>query len=151
MFSCSGIMTGNTGIARITSWHFVFNDPTFAVIELTHCLFAIHILSTDSNSKPTLPLLLSFPGKSGEINILERIGTTYKIFGIFLLNDASGAKIESITKEESQVADMTLKILSRWLQGEGMQPQTWSTLIKVLRKSKLSDLANEIETVITSK
>ena len=98
-----------------------------------------------------MPLLLSFPGKSGDINILERIGTTYKIFGIFLLNDASGAKIESITKEESQVADMTLKILSRWLQGEGMQPQTWSTLIKVLRKSKLSDLANEIETVITSK
>ena len=98
-----------------------------------------------------MPLLLSFPGKSGEINILERIGTTYKIFAVFLLNDENGAKIESITKEESQVADMTLKILSRWLQGEGMQPQTWSTLINVLRKSKLSDLANEIETVITSK
>ena len=98
-----------------------------------------------------MPLLLSFPGKSGEINIPDEIGTTYKRFAIFLLNDENGAKVESITKEESQVADMSLKILSRWLQGEGMQPQTWSTLIKVLRKSKLSDLADEIETVITSK
>ena len=79
------------------------------------------------------------------------IGTTYKRFAIFLLNDENGAKVESITKEESQVEEMSLKILSRWLQGEGVQPQTWSTLIKVFRQSKLSDLADEIETVITSK
>ena len=109
----------------------------------------MYILSTGSDYKPTLPLLLRFPGKSGEINIVERIGTTYNKFGIFLLNDESGVKVESIAKEESKVVDMSLKILSKWLQGEGIQPPTWSTLIQVLRQSNLAVLADEIASVIT--
>ena len=80
----------------------------------------MYILSTGSDHKPTLPLLLRFPGKSGEINIVERIGTTNRKFGIFLLNDESGSKVESIAKDESKVVDMSLKILSMWLEGEGI-------------------------------
>ena len=109
----------------------------------------MYILSTGSDHKPTLPLLLRFPGKSVEINIVEGIGTTYRTFGIFLLNDESGVKVDSIAKEESEVVDLSLKILSKWLQGEGIQPPTWSTLIQVLRQSKLAVLADEIASVIT--
>ena len=112
-------------------------------------IFYVYILSTGSDHKPTLPLLLRFPGKSGEINIVERIGTTNKTFGIFLLNDEIGVKVESIAEEKSKVVDMTLKILSQWLKGEGIQPPTWSTLIQVLRQSNLLVLANEIASVIT--
>ena len=104
----------------------------------------IFILSTEYDGIPTLPLLLNFPGKKGRINIPERIGTYQKIFGIILLKDESGAKIEIIAKEK----DMNLTILSRWLQGDGKQPPTWSTLIEALNESNLGALAEEIKTVI---
>ena len=71
------------------------------------------------------------------------------MFGIFVLNDDNGAKIESIIKEETTMTYMSLKILSKWLQGEGIQPPTWNTVIKVLRQSNLAVLAEEIASVIT--
>ena len=108
----------------------------------------IHILSTESDGKPTLPQLLDFPGKSGGINIPERIGVHYKTFGIFLLKDENGAKIDTIGKEEGELVHVNLKILSKWLQGEGMQPPMWSTIIEVLKKSNLGVLAEEISSVI---
>ena len=108
----------------------------------------IHILSTESGSKPTLPQLLNFPGKSGGINIPERIGVHYKTFGIFLLKDENGTQINRIAKEEGELTHINLKILSRWLQGEGMQPPMWSTIIEVLKKSNLGVLAEEIISVI---
>ena len=108
----------------------------------------LHILSTESHDKPTLSQLLKFPGKEGKIDIPERIGTNYKSFGIFLLKDDNGTKVEAITKEEEKVHDISLKILSKWLRGEGIRPPTWSTLTEVLKDSNLDVLAEEIETVI---
>ena len=108
----------------------------------------IHILSTESDYKPTLPQLLNFPGKSGGINIPEKIGVHYKTFGIFLLKDNNGAKIDTIAKEEGELIHISLKILSRWLQGEGTQPPMWSTMIEVLKMSNLGVLAEEISSVI---
>lgn len=92
-----------------------------------------------------MPQLLSFPGSSGKINIPEIIGTNFNTFGILLLNDKNGSKVEAVTKKEDKVTDMSLKILSKWLCGEGMQPPTWTTLIHVLRNSNLGVLAEEIE------
>ena len=37
------------------------------------------------------------------------------------------------------------EILSKWLQGLGKQPVTWSKLIEVLRDIDLNSLANDIE------
>ena len=120
------------------------------LIPLFFYYFCIHILSTESDDKPTLPRLLNFPGKSGEINIPERIGTQYKTFGIFLLNDDNGAKVEAIAKEEGESIQISIKIMSKWLQGEGMQPPTWSTIIEALKMSNLGALAEDIKAVIES-
>ena len=108
----------------------------------------IIILLTESDDEPTLSQLLKFPGKRGKINIPERIGTNYKTFGIFLLNDGNGAKVESIAKEEGDLIHISLKILSKWLQGEGMQPPTWTTIIEALEMSNLGALAKDIRAVI---
>ena len=90
---------------------------------------------------------MKFPGKSGNINIPEKIGTNIQTFGILLLKDENGDKVEAITKEESKVKDVSLTILKKWLRGEGMQPTTWKTLIDVMRDSDLGVLADEIEAV----
>ena len=97
-----------------------------------------------------MPRLLNFPGESGKINVLEKIGTNYTTFGIFLLNDDNGAKVESIAKEKGESIHISIKILSKWLQGEGMQPPTWSTLIEALKMSNLGVLAEDIRAVIES-
>ena len=120
------------------------------LIPLFFYCFYIHILSTESGGKPTLPQLLNFPGKSGEINILEKIGTNYTTLGIFLLNDDNGAKVESIAKEKGESIQISIKILSKWLQGEGMQPLTWSTITEALKMSNLGALAEDIRAVIES-
>ena len=68
-------------------------------VIISVCLYKLHltgILST--GNKPTLPKLLKFPGRSGNINIPEKIGTNFRVFGIHLLNDENGEKVESIAR-----------------------------------------------------
>ena len=142
--SCYNISYVNKrkAVHSLASWYFnVVFIPLF---------FYTHILSTESGGKPTLSQLLNFPGKSGKINIPEKIGTHYKTFGIFLLKDDNGAKVESIAKEEGESIHISLKILSKWLQGEGMQPPTWSTIIEALKMSNLGVLAKDVRAVIES-
>ena len=100
-----------------------------------------------TDTKPVLPQLLKFPGKSGIINIPEKIGPNVQTFGILLLEDENGAKVDAITKEEKQVKDVVLTILKKWLRGEGVRPVTWRTLIQIMRDSEFDELANDVEAI----
>ena len=97
--------------------------------------------------KPTLPELLNFTTSSGStVNIVQWIGTCYSTLGPLLLNDDNGSITSSITSQYQQNADaINQEILTRWLQGRGKQPVTWSTLIDVLSNSGLLELANMIK------
>ena len=108
----------------------------------------IDAASNDPLKKPTLPLLQRFPTKSGSvIKNIEKIGTSYHDLGIRLLNDGDGtitADIEAQYKHDPPTRT-TEAILQKWLQGTGRKPQTWDTLITVLREIELNTLAQEIE------
>ena len=103
-------------------------------------------------SKPTLPELLNLKTSSGStVNIVEEIGTHYTPLGILLLNDHTGAITSALVSEHRlNVDEINLDILTRWLQGQGKQPVTWSTLIDVLRDVGLSVLARLIQDTVTS-
>ena len=96
---------------------------------------------------PTLPQLIYFKtGKKKSMNILKQIGTQYNDLGIMLLDDEVGTVTKAIEKQCHHVVyDINLEILRQWIEGEGMQPVQWSTLIDVLKKIDLSVLAKEIE------
>lgn len=98
-------------------------------------------------TEPTLPDLFHFKTSSGTaINIMEQIGTHHSSFGIMLLNDGTGAVTSAIaTEHHYNAAAINREILTRWLQGAGRQPVTWSTLITVLRDVELRVLAQSIE------
>ena len=100
-----------------------------------------------TDSRATLPEILTFPDKSGErIGIHKMIGAKYKTFGIILLNDSDGRTVDTIsTNEEGDTEDINIEILKRWVQGAGRQPATWRTLVQVLKQSSLTTLAKEIE------
>ena len=88
--------------------------------------------------KPSLPKLLT-------LNILEAVGTNYRTFGTFLLNDETGSLVDAIEHDcLGQTHRITLRILQEWLAGKG-EPPTWDMLTTTLRKCKLNKLATKIE------
>ena len=96
--------------------------------------------------RPTLPKLLNFKTSSGTVNIAKRIGADYNLLGIFLLQDEDGAVTDAIADEHHHNAfKVNYDILKQWIQGKGMQPVQWSTLIDVLKEIELSELAKKIE------
>ena len=98
-------------------------------------------------SKPTIPLLKRLHTQSGGIiPIIERIGVRSRDLGICLLKDDTGAitdTIEALHRPDQN--RVTEAVLQRWLQGTGRTPQSWATLITVLREIGLNALAQEIE------
>ena len=68
-------------------------------------------------------------------------------FGYLLLQDKTGAKVDSIThKHRENPNAINLEILRSWLSGAGLQPVSWKTLVDVLKDIKLYVLADKIST-----
>ena len=90
-------------------------------------------------SGPSLPQLL-------RLKIPQRVEANYSTFGILLLNDTVGSRIRAIKMEcLGNTYSTVVQILQEWLQGRGLEPVTWETLIKTLRDSDLSALADEVQ------
>ncbi|KAL5499706.1 hypothetical protein EMCRGX_G011164 [Ephydatia muelleri] len=87
------------------------------------------------NGTPTFPELLFFSER--RVNIAEQIGANYLTFGIFLLEDSNGAIVTALENEHLKNAErINVAILQKWLEGKGVKPVTWSTLVTVLQKIK---------------
>ena len=91
-------------------------------------------------------MLIDFPGSKGSINIPERIGPNYLMFGITLLDDSKGDKVESIVRQHREDSlNINIQILKEWIRGRGRRC-TWDNLIYALRLH-CGTLADEIEKV----
>ena len=100
--------------------------------------------STDG--PPTLGGLRHFPVANGHIDLAEEIGADYEKFGTLLLEDNNGNKVKNI--EVSECGDpvkITVEILRQWLQGKGIKPVTWQTLVKCLRDTDLTTLVDNMK------
>lgn len=79
------------------------------------------------------------------LKLPQKIGTKCFIFGMFLLKDRAGSRIESFEMESQRNPEYMVRlILQEWLQGNGL-PVTWRSLVQTLRDTDLSVLADEIE------
>ena len=91
---------------------------------------------TDKN--PTLPQLLN-------LEITVRVGVKYEMFGIFLLDDNAGNRVDIIKEDcHNNPEKITTAILKEWLRGKGIGV-SWKNLIETLRKCKINSLADQIE------
>ena len=92
-----------------------------------------------ANSKPTLPQLM-------RLNIPEKVGVSYRAFGILLLNDDHGNKVDNVRAScsNNHQEDIVTGILQKWLQEEPTQV-TWENLIKVLKEIKLNTFADYVQ------
>ena len=102
-------------------------------------------LLTVSGDKPTLPELTSFQSRGRTVKIAEKISSEYYQFGIQLLDDEDGSRIRAIEHRHLRDAvRINTDILEEWLQGRGIQPVSWNTLVKVLEDIDLGTLASDI-------
>ena len=80
------------------------------------------------------------------INIFQQIGKSYRDLGLLLLDDENGAIVNSVVTEyQLNAVDITREILTRWINGAGIQPVTWKTLTDTLQDIGLTELASTIE------
>ena len=80
-----------------------------------------------------MPELLSFSAE--KLNVALLVGAKYSTFGIFLLEDKTGAIVEALEKEHLKNAErINMAIIQQWLQGKGVKPVKWSTLVNVLQR-----------------
>ena len=102
----------------------------------------------DKGDRPTLIECVRFPGRDRKINILQEIGVKYHDFGLHLLEDDTGARIQSLAhKHMNDAEQINLDIFQQWITGRGKHPVTWKTLTAVLHDNELTVLAGEIEAV----
>ena len=89
--------------------------------------------------------MFDFPGKTQHFNIAERIGIHYQVVGTGLLKDDRAEVIPAIILEHGKNAQqISMDILSRWVQGKGIADRTWRGLLGVLRVH-CPGLAQDIE------
>lgn len=107
------------------------------------------MLIFNSNTKyqvPSFYLLLDLDG----LNILQEIGADYYNFGVIILNEGSGANIETIESDCNYRSECSnRKIAERWLNGHhNYKETTWTALIETLCKIKRRALAIEIRKIL---
>ena len=92
--------------------------------------------------------LIRFRGRARRINIPIEISTKYYQFGVLLLKDETGARMEAIIHKHMKDAEqINQEIFKQWIAGKGEEPVTWGTLVEVLQDVELTDLASDIADV----
>ena len=90
-----------------------------------------------SGERPSLPQLV-------RLKLPQQVGSNYLMFGIILLNDETGSRVNAIDDECRGKSDrIILRILTDWIEGKGL-PVTWESLVQTLRDIDLSVLADQI-------
>ena len=81
------------------------------------------------------------------MNVIQKIATSdYETFGMRLLQDENGVKVDLIKKNNRQEAaeGITRAILREWLNDGPKHTRTYDHLMECLRKSGLGALADDI-------
>ena len=99
-------------------------------------------------NKPTLEKI-----KSLGVDAIGGIGTDYHNFGIQLLHDPNGNRVQAIKDEHlGNCEKINTDIIVRWLRGgEEGRPVTWAVLCEALTNAGLVTLSDEVSETLVGK
>ena len=84
------------------------------------------------------------------MNAIETIAANdYESFGMFLLNDINGNRVDLIKEDVSGATRITTKIIQTWLKTTGT-PHTYRYLIECVRKAGMGAFAELLESKIST-
>ena len=121
---------------------------------MVHCVYYMYMVyfqqcpfsvSPPGADQPSLKLLLKFPSKGINIDLISKISCKYHKLGLWLLGEENVEKIESLEiQHHYNVERITTEIFKMWIRGTGRKPISWDTLIQVLQDADLHNLADEL-------
>ena len=101
--------------------------------------------SYETDDRPTILALKGIKGRDG-LDIIETIAANdhYRTFGMYLLHDENGLKIELIEKSKQNSPKKVVEgIVRDWLQQD--PSSNYYHLIDCIRKSRMETFAQEIK------
>ena len=110
----------------------------------------MHFFASIAGDRPTLHELQLLEGVGGrKVRVIERVAPKWMSLAIALRFNKP--RIETIEKDyRGNMEEACLKMFMRWLDGEHdlVQPCTWDTLIKCLRRAAFGDVANSLRAIL---
>lgn len=103
------------------------------------------LISCCTGKAPLPSQLESFNAANKKLNIYDEISVSFTSFGIHMLRDRTGTKVDAIRRAKlGDPVDTTKEIFRQWLNGAGI-PATWDQLVKTLRHADLQVVADDID------
>ena len=105
-----------------------------------------------SDSQPTITqlLLLKAPA-NGKIRIISWLAPHWRDLGYIMNFDPTGSEIETIEqKYRGDPKDCCRAVFQHWLNGNGVRPCSWGTLIDLLDDIDQVVLAQEIQSALST-
>eukprot|EP00731_Ephydatia_muelleri_P000993 Em0001g993a len=127
------LLEGDTHLADVDSEKYVVMEEWMKIephifhslLEVRGCAVIPTIFRFDQTS---------CSGVDRRVNIAEQIGVNYLTFGMFLLQDSFGAIVKALENEHQRNAErINLAIRQKWLEGKGLKPVTWASLVSALQ------------------
>lgn len=85
-----------------------------------------------------------------EVRVIKKIAWRWEVVATRLHFDLD--EINRIKRDNLNISDPSCReMFSLWLKGKGRRPADWETLIKALREAEFSELAEELQSILTSK
>ena len=105
-----------------------------------------------SDSPPTIAqLLLLKTAAGGKIRIISRLAPHWRDLGYIMNFDDTGAEIETIKqKYHGDPKECCRAMFQHWLNGNGVRPCSWGTLIELLEDCDQQALVEEIQSALSA-
>jgi hypothetical protein len=105
-----------------------------------------------SDSPPTIRQLLLLKTAGGEkIRIISWLAPRWRDLGYMMNFDDTGAKVEAIEqKYRGDPEDCCRAMFQHWLNGNGVRPCSWGTLIELLEDCDQQALLKEIQSALSA-
>ena len=109
-------------------------------------------VAVELSSVPSLTLLTQIKTREGEkIEVIKAVAPRWKDVGCLLDFDAIGKTLQQIQADNGHegVESCCRVMFQHWLEGNGVQPVTWATLLEILEDCFFTKLAERIKASLT--
>ena len=104
-----------------------------------------------SDSQPTIAQLSLLKTADRKIRIILRLAPHWRDLGYIMNFDNTGAEIETIEqKYRGDPKDCCRAMFQHWLNGNGIRPCSWGTLIELLEDCDQEALIEEIQSALSA-
>ena len=115
--------------------------------QVFHC----HLFLPFSDSQPTIAQLSLLKTADGKIRIISQLAPRWRDLGYIMNFDATGAEIETIDqKYRGDPKECCRAMFQLWLNGYGVRPCSWGTLIELLEDCEQEALAEDIQSALSA-